>query len=178
MTARAVLIALAIASIVACGRREGAACSGEREASCDGDKSALVCIGGQWSKRPCLGPKGCSKEKEGLRCDDALSEPNASCEPEGNNACTVDGKSQLRCERGRYALVGRCRGPKACMAVPGRVVCDNALGVQGDECPYEGTFSCAAGGNLVLVCRSGRLDVATTCVSGRCVIEAGVARCR
>ncbi len=161
-----------------CSPSEGGRCRVEHSARCEGERGALVCSSGRWALRPCLGVRGCGKEGYTLRCDDSVSEPNAPCEPSGNSACTADGKSQLLCDRGRYALVGRCRGPRACSVAPGRVLCDNAGGVQGDECPYEGTFSCGAGGQLVLVCRAGRLDVATTCVSGRCVIETGVARCK
>lgn len=108
----------------ACKSKPGDSCANQGEARCLDGTSALLCHEKKWTKNECRGPKGCKESGSTVDCDESLSQEKDFCDHEGNVACSVDKKTQLKCEKSVWVVESKCNGPKGC-AVNGSVVdCD------------------------------------------------------
>jgi hypothetical protein len=92
--------------------RAGDECASEGEGHyfCGADSSILLCKKGHYVKQyDCLGPSGCTLERDVTLCDDTIGKVGSGCLSEGQPACSQDGKSQLKCSHGVFAWIRACR---------------------------------------------------------------------
>jgi hypothetical protein len=166
------LLLLASAIAVGCKRAPaaGAECSENGALACADRNTMLVCdafasTGGHYHYTAvrCGGPKGCSGEGNGTRCDFSGNAEGEPCLQElgvhgqPDDMCTDDGKSEIRCQ----ALHGpgwafhkfACAGPTACVDARGSLRCDDSTSREGTACDRgEGWTVCNADGASVLGC--------------------------
>lgn len=95
----------------------GDPCGREGRHTCSVDGGTwLVCKDGKMKPdNSCRGPKGCTttpaRDKPHtfeMSCDDSRALLGDPCEPDGEHACAVDGKSMLVCKAGVYATQRAC----------------------------------------------------------------------
>jgi hypothetical protein len=158
-------VALAvIVALAACKPKPGDECHTD-EVRCQGPQAAIACIGQKFTTVPCRGPAGCGGEKKHATCDDSAALAGEACLPSRENVemCAGDGKADIACEGGRWALRSACKGPKGCSVVGERVACDSTVAARGDVCRVEGAFACSADHKEAFVCHGGRYDVSREC---------------
>lgn len=153
---------------------EDHACSTDR-------KTTLTCREGRFvAGRPCRGPKGCSSAT--VKCDQTVAESGDACDKGSASfgACSVDGRSLLKCEdakpdppgqaRGRFTLSRECPTRGGCKM--GRLAmfpdtqaptCDFAGAEVGAPCGKgnEHLEVCSADGKTVLSCEPTALTFVT-----------------
>jgi hypothetical protein len=129
-------------------------------------KTRALCKGGKYVVEKCLGEDGCTTEQVGhAECDRGPVSVGDDCTSDRRLLyCGEGGKSALRCEGGKFAMVQRCPGPKGCTSpTPGLVVCDpSGEFVAGDRCHFISAI-CTADARALLVCKEGVLVRAREC---------------
>jgi hypothetical protein len=124
----AVGIVLVGLSLAGCKSKPGDSCSNAGEAKCVDGQSALLCFDTagtkKWTRNDCRGPKGCKEIGSNVDCDETLAQDKDFCDQEGNIACSVDKKTQLKCEKMVWKVETKCNGPKGCVVEGKTVDCD------------------------------------------------------
>jgi hypothetical protein len=155
---------------------EGAMCLGENEDeyACAPDKKrALLCSKGKIVKvLDCRGKGGCAVAGRALSCDQAVAVAGDVCKTPEANACTADGKQQLRCQNGKFVVYRQCRGKKGCVTDEELTTCDQAQAQEGDACGVQGLVVCALDGQTELVCQGSTFLRSRACKKG-CVASEG-----
>jgi hypothetical protein len=145
----------------------GDACKSWGRYVCAADaKTALFCNEGVVVAYACAGPKGCSGGTSKPSCDDDYGVLGEPCMQTGgqSHACSMDSKSALRCDDGKWALWRYCRDDNACSVANDKVNCDNRRGNVGDPCGSPGSYVCAMdGGPMLLICHDRKLIAANSC---------------
>lgn len=93
--------------------REGEGCLqiGQRACRVEQSPAVLICPDATkvWTREAvCLGPAGCHVDGGSVGCDDSLGAVGELCVREGQLACSVDHRTLLRCESGRFSLDRAC----------------------------------------------------------------------
>ena len=110
----AVVLALAVASLVACkvhksarGLRIGTGCE-KMDERCAGRASANLCRDGALATFACKGPKGCvDSPPEAVACDQSVAVENDPCTGDGY-ACLADQGALLECHDGVFKKKSTC----------------------------------------------------------------------
>lgn len=171
---------LVAAALFACKSKpkSGDSCKNEGEAVCDGKQTIITCKGGKWEAVSCKGPEGCAEQGAIVKCDETLAAEGDPCgsQTDEHYSCSTDKKSQLKCESGKWKMVGKCGGPKACEAKFPFVNCDNSISAVGDPCAKEGDASCSTDGKAILECKGGKFAETQKC-DGKCKAEGLFVKC-
>jgi hypothetical protein len=160
-----------------CKPKPGDSCSSDGEAKCMDPKAALLCHGKKWTRMDCRGAKGCALTGALVDCDESAAEEKDFCDHEGNYSCSVDKKSQLKCEKNGWKVDTKCLGPKGCSATSTMVDCDDSVAAAGDPCAKDDHHTCALDKTAVLVCKSGKFAVASACKGATCKVEGSTVGC-
>jgi hypothetical protein len=172
-------IALLAPALTACKKpAPGAACKNEGEAVCKDKAAILTCKDGKWDEASCRGPDGCVKGGALVRCDESAAQDGDPCGSEGERySCSVDKKSELRCDKGKWKVVGKCGGPGGCEAKYPVVKCDSSIASAGDPCARDKDAACSADGKAILECKNGKFVQTESC-PGNCKVDALLVRCQ
>ena len=86
-------------------------CKAQGASACSDDqKEMLVCRDGKFAHyRYCRGKAGCYFQDTAPACDETRSEDGDECGIAGYVVCSVDGKSELICQTGRFMFSRTCR---------------------------------------------------------------------
>lgn len=97
----------------------------EKAVACSSDKkSRLVCVGGKYTlASQCRGDLGCRLMGGKVDCDDSLATPADVCTQANHYACSVDGKSVLRCDGSKFTVDETCKNRKVCRLSGDKVGC-------------------------------------------------------
>jgi hypothetical protein len=169
---------LGLVGLAGCKPSAGDRCSAPGAARCLDVGSALVCAGGTWAQTACRGPTGCKGTGDQGACDDAVAAVGDACGKAGDFACTQDKAAYLTCREWKWALVGACRGARACTASAEGVACDSTTARVGDGCGKEGSHACAEDAKSALACHGGRFALASRCAGpGGCKVKDDNVQC-
>jgi hypothetical protein len=153
----------------------GDACDEIGDFACSQDgKAALSCKGYKFAvEGTCKGAGGCALKKDGLYCDNDVSEPGDACHTLGDFACTPDKKLALKCGADHtMAPLNSCKGTKGCrvheLPEEKRVefVCDDAVADANDPCDENGEEACTMDRTGILACQSGKFVARAACAGG------------
>ncbi len=159
----------AVANSACDGKR--AACSLDKGAmlECDGDKLVVALM--------CRGPAQCHTVDQGdsVSCDYTRAEENDPCNV-SDSACSMDAKSELRCNGVKWVRSGACKGPDGCTTTPSdkgfTLSCDDHVADPGDPCLADDRWACTPDGTRSLRCARGSFLVATVCDGPKgCVVS-------
>jgi hypothetical protein len=100
----------------------GDPCRTPGDYACTTDRGMVLrCDSGKMaSLNTCRGPKSCSivnhpaENKVEFVCDDSLAQPGDPCDTNGEEACTMDKKSILVCDKNTFQNPKPCGGPTGC----------------------------------------------------------------
>lgn len=144
--------------------KEGDACKPEGKQVCTGKDSSLVCVDAKWVVLPCRGAAGCSGTGDAVECANNGYLSGEPCSiSEDDHECSVDHKSQLKCDGKKWKTVDKCLGPKACTTSASEVHCDDTLTELGNDCSNEGSYSCSVDAKELHQCKSGRVVLDSSC---------------
>lgn len=98
---------------------KGDPCKVQGASACDVDqKEMMVCRDGKFVHyRYCRGLAGCYTKEDAPACDETLSQEQDECGLPGFVVCSVDGKSELVCQGGRFMKARSCK--KGCTVIAG-----------------------------------------------------------
>ena len=159
----------------------GDACDETGDYACAVDlKSALSCQGNRFVvEETCKGPHACALKRDGLYCDNDVSDPGDPCHAVGDFACTSDGKLALKCGGDHtMAPMSTCKGAKGCrmLELPEEkkveFVCDDTLADSNDACDEDGEEACTTDRKGLLRCESGKFALHQACAGG-CSFDSG-----
>ncbi len=138
----------------------GAACSVDSKQflKCDGTKMTL--------DADCKGPLACSKAGTQVKCDESAGVVGDACSDEGKAACSLDGKSFLKCTTKKLTMGFACGGAKGCHIVGDTVHCDESIGDEGDACSDPKGHACSKDKKHALECKDGKLKSMKACKKG------------
>lgn len=160
--------------------REGDACNRSGETCSEDKKSMLHCEKNHWKLvESCGGPKACAVVDKSVQCDSTSAKEGDPCARESTHACAGDKRSHLACKSGKFVLVERCKGPKACRFVQDKIDCDDSQASVADPCDTEGNFACSTDGRSLLKCKDAKFILDENCKAKEsCVVEAMGAGCK
>jgi hypothetical protein len=173
-------IALLVGALLACksSPKAGESCKNEGEASCQDKGMIVTCKSGKWETVACKGPEGCGEQGAIVKCDETLAVVDDPCGSQTGDhySCSTDKKQQLKCEAGKWKMVGKCNGPKGCEAKFPFVNCDNSVSSAGDPCSKDGDAACSDDGKSILECKNGKFEATQKC-DGKCVASGLFVKC-
>lgn len=104
--------------------QKGDPCKVQGASACSVDqKEMFVCRDGKFaSYRFCRGLHGCWRKGDAPACDETLSLDGDPCGIAGYVVCSVDGKSELVCQGGRFTTARTCKTACTVMNRPGRPI--------------------------------------------------------
>ena len=156
--------------LVACKGKPGQACT-DAPGSCQDKASHLVCVDRKYVLETCKGKNACNDDGKTLACDSTRADVGDGCGRDGARACSVDGKSELRCRDGKMAIEWSCRGGCA-IDGNGNPRC-TPTGEVGEICRPD-SIVCDGAQKSQLDCVAGKLAVTRTCHGARgCETVAG-----
>ena len=91
-----IVLATVLTLFVACHGKPGDDCT-ETPGSCVDKASHLVCLNKKYILETCKGQGACNDDGKQLLCDNTKADVGDPCGHDGSRACSVDGKSELRC---------------------------------------------------------------------------------
>ncbi|MGO8997073.1 MAG: hypothetical protein ACLQVI_27475 [Polyangiaceae bacterium] len=153
----------------------GDACDEIGDYACSNDmKSALSCVDNKFAvEGTCKGAGGCTLKKDGLYCDNDVSDQGDPCHTVGDFACTADKKLALKCGADHtMAPLNTCKGTKGCRVheIPDakkvEFICDDAVADANDPCDENGEEACTMDRKGLLKCQSNKFMPETACAGG------------
>jgi hypothetical protein len=181
-TKRGPIVALfvLIAALGACksSPKAGEACKTEDEAACQDKQTMVMCKSQKWQLAACKGPEGCAQQGAIVKCDETLAQEGDDCGVQTGDhySCSLDKKTQLKCEAGKWKLSAKCGGPKGCEAKFPFVNCDNSISAVGDPCSKDGDAACSTDGKAIVECKGGKFEETQKC-DGKCVASGLFVKC-
>jgi hypothetical protein len=145
--------------LAACRGKAGDDCSGT-PASCSDKTSHLVCVNKKYVLETCRGQGGCNDEGKTLVCDNTKADVGDGCGHDGARACSTEGKRELRCRDGKFAIEWSCRG--GCTLDPSNNPKCTPTGEVGDVCRPD-SIVCDGAQQAQLACIDGKLAPKKTC---------------
>jgi hypothetical protein len=127
---------------------------------CDGSKLVVALT--------CKGPKGCRALEHGktVSCDYTRADENDPCNVK-DGTCSMDGKSELRCDGAKFVLASSCGGPDGCSISPNgngyTLTCDDHIAPVNSPCLEDGRFACSTDKKSMLRCTRGHFIAASSC---------------
>ena len=174
----AALVLSALALLPACTKpKAGAACNKEGAVTCVDDKNALVCVDSKWEGKGCTSVTGCMSM--GLGEGSCSADGHAVGEPcpgeEGNPSCSTDKKAMLNCTKKHWVKVDDCDGQNGCVSNAQGANCDKGTAAEGSSCTAanEGNGACSPDKTKLLVCKGGKMIVASLCKGQNACRQAG-----
>jgi hypothetical protein len=158
----------------------GDACDEPGDYACSVDHaSALACKDFKFVvEETCRGARACKEMKDGLYCDNDLSEAGDPCHTNGDYACTPDKTMALRCVDHKMAPLNSCRGAKGCRVFElpeekkTEFVCSDELAQENDPCDENGEEACTMDKKALLKCASNKFAAHKTCAGpGGCSFD-------
>ena len=143
--------------------------------ACSADKkNALSCQDNKFAvEETCKGSRGCTLKKDGLYCDNDISDLGDPCHTVGDYACTTDKKLALKCGADHImAPLNSCKGAKACrvLELPEdkkvEFVCDDAVADANDPCDENGEEACTTDRKGILKCDKNKFVQESACAGG------------
>lgn len=103
---------------------KGDPCKVQGAVACSDDqKQMVICKDGKFEiHRYCRGQYGCYSKNDAPACDETLSLDGDPCGIAGYVVCSVDGKSELVCQGGRFTTARACKTACTVMNRPGRPI--------------------------------------------------------
>jgi hypothetical protein len=153
----------------------GDACDEIGDYACSRDlKAALSCKDNRFAvEGTCKGAGACTLKKDGLYCDNDISDPGDPCHDVGDFACTADKKLALKCGPDHtMAPLNTCKGAKGCRAheIPEEkkleFICDDAVADLNDPCDENGEQACTMDRKGLLRCAGNKFLPQATCIAG------------
>jgi hypothetical protein len=152
----------------------GDVCDEPGDYACQMDmKAALSCKDFKWTvEETCRGASACTLKKDGLTCDNDVSDQGDPCHTNGDYACTSDKVMALRCVNNVMTPLNACRGVKGCRVheMPEQkkieFVCDDALAMLGDPCDENGEEACTMDKKALLKCANNKFAAHASCPGG------------
>ncbi len=103
----------------------------------------------------------------GARCDGASD----------GYECGADKASVMKCDGGRWTLVGECLGPKGCTSAQ-KISCDDSIADVNEPCATEGSAACSRDGSRLLECSGGAMIQRASCRGElHCQVRGGTPTC-
>lgn len=104
--------------------RPGDPCKAPGSMACDEDHAHLLeCRDGAFAvRRNCRGRFGCTLKDDVPACDETISLEGDPCGIAGYMACSVDAKSELSCQGGRFVKTRSCKGICTVTSRSGRAI--------------------------------------------------------
>jgi hypothetical protein len=149
--------------LAACKGKPGQDCT-DTPGSCQDKASHLVCLDKKYLLETCKGQNGCNDDGKTLVCDNSKATVGDGCAHDGARACSVDGKNELRCRQGVFAVEWSCRGG-CTLDGNGNPKC-TPTGEVGDVCRPD-SIVCDGAQKSQLNCVDLRLAVSRTCHGAR-----------
>jgi hypothetical protein len=150
-------------AFVGCKPKPGDKCSGAGLPTCSDPATALICLNGTVTALHCRGPKACTPTASEVQCDNALALAGDSCDQPGDVACSVDHKSALECQSGKFAVAETCKGVRGCQVEGNDISCDDDVADLGDPCHTEATYACSTDKLTALKCVGKKFQALNTC---------------
>jgi hypothetical protein len=152
---------------------------------CTGDKKGMLqCTKNHWTQvQSCLGARACTMESKKVTCDNSIAKEGDTCREEEDYACSIDGKTALKCTKSIFVPASICKGPNSCKITGDKgafkVQCDDSIANQGDACEKEDHYSCAADQRSILKCKNKKFDIEDRCTKAKekCEIRGGQVGC-
>jgi hypothetical protein len=151
--------ALALLVFVACKGKAGEDCT-DTPGSCSDKSSHVVCVNKKYVLETCKGEGGCNDDGKTLVCDSSKAAVGDGCAHDGARACSLDGKTELRCRDGKLAIEWSCRG--GCTLDASNNPKCTPTGEIGDNCRAD-SIVCDGAQKTQLSCVSGKLVATRTC---------------
>ncbi len=127
-------------------------------------KSMLECKRNHWVKTSsCLGASGCALAGKTVKCDNSVATLGESCTHANDYSCSTDGKFELVCRDGKFAVSATCRGVKGCTVAERQITCDDTRAQLNDVCNRTQSYTCDMDGKAILVCRGAHYVLDETC---------------
>jgi hypothetical protein len=145
--------------VVACKAKAGDDCT-DTPGSCNDKASHGVCINKKILIETCRGASGCNDDGKTLVCDNTKAELGDGCGHDGARACAMDGKTELRCRDGKFAVEWSCRG--GCTLDANNNPKCTPTGEVGDKCRPD-SIVCDGAQKTQLSCVDGKLAPTRTC---------------
>lgn len=180
-----ILLSMPVLLSAGCDRKPAAGkrCSaGSDGAVCLDPGTRLSCEGGTWQAEACLGPRGCESGALLVSCDTSLAKEGAPCAEAGDPACSLDHRSMLRCQSGKWIVTDMCLGPDACKSTDRSVLCDSSIAAEGDVCEVDPAaknveYACTADRKAVVTCKDGKWRKVESCTGPRGCAATGSIDC-
>jgi hypothetical protein len=153
----------------------GDTCDEVGDFACSRDlKSALSCKDNKFAvEGTCKGAGACALKKDGLYCDNDISDPGDACHDVGDFACTPDKKLALKCDFNHtMAALNTCKGTKGCRVreIPEEkrleFICDDAVADVNDACDENGEEACTMDRKGLLRCAANKFLAQSDCIGG------------
>jgi hypothetical protein len=164
----AAVAVLAAVCLVDCKPSAGSSCTKNYD-SCDSPTARYACMTGKYVLESCKGPDGCKETPKGVTCDASRGDVGDPCASANQYACSVDGKSRLRCDEGKLAFVARCSKDGCSVDDNGGAHCNDPYAKVGDTCKMlPGQTERAAGAcnedfKSELRCQGGKMALTHQC---------------
>src|SRR5579863_10454713 len=152
-------LALALFVFVACKGKAGQDCT-DTPGSCNDKTAHVVCVNKKYVLETCKGQGGCNDDGNTLVCDNSKADVGDGCGNDGARACSLDGKTELRCRDHKMAIEWSCRG--GCTLDANNNPKCIPTGEVGDTCRPD-SIVCDGAQKTQLSCVSGKLVVTRTC---------------
>lgn len=170
MTPRSVFtgFSLVVLALLACKGgtvKEGDACSKQGAIQCIDKKTGAFCVNGKYEALACEGPTGCMTVAGEGSCTHQDYKVGEACFEEGEPQCTGDRKAMIKCKNSHWELINHCKGALGCVANAEGAKCDLGAAAPGDKCTpeNEGNAACTEDKKSLLICKGGKMEVASTC---------------
>lgn len=157
------LVAASAVVLLACKGKPGEDCT-DTPGSCSDKASHLVCVNKKYVLETCKGQNGCNDEGKTLVCDNTKADVGDGCAHDGARACAADGKTELRCRGGKFAIEWSCRG--GCTLDASNNPKCTPTGEIGDVCRAD-SIVCDGAKKQQLSCVGGKLATSRTCNGDR-----------
>ncbi len=144
----------------------GDPCVAENTGACSVDgKAKLLCQNGKLAFVTRCAGEGCVVDDRGeAHCENPFAKEGDVCIK--GSACTEDGTAELACTAGKMVPFHPCRGRKQCISIKTSPNCDRSVGMVGEPCDAndpELAVACDPKGDIILVCKGGKLVPGPTC---------------
>lgn len=159
---------MAFTLAIGCSKKEvkaGDPCETHGEIQCVDEKNGAFCVNGKYEVLACEGPTGCMSVAGKGSCTHHNYMAGEACFEEGKPECSGDKKAMLQCKHSHWVKLNDCKGALGCVANAEGARCDLGASAEGESCTpeNEGNAACTEDKKALLMCKGGRMQVASTC---------------
>jgi len=161
---------LALALLLTCGCskkdvKPGDPCETQGEIQCVDKQTGAFCVDGKYEALTCEGATGCMMVAGSGSCTHQNYQVGEACFQEGVPQCTGDKKAMIKCEKSHWVKMNDCKGALGCVANAEGAKCDLGASAAGEDCTAEneGNAACTEDKKSLLLCKGGKMQLASTC---------------